>query len=96
MLIDKGISAGQVVTFKMSNGDEMIAKFIEETGNGYKISKPMVLSAGPQGIGMVPFMFTANHEKEIIVFKNFVMAMQSTERQFADQYTQGTTGIALS
>lgn len=96
MLIDKGISSGQVVTFKMNNGDEMIAKFNEEINDGYKVSKPMVLSMTPQGIGMIPYMFTANHDKDIVINKQSVIAMQVTDRPFADQYTQGTTGIALS
>jgi DhnA family fructose-bisphosphate aldolase class Ia len=95
MIIDKGIAQGEVLTFKLANGDEMIAKLVEETNVDYKVSKPLVLSMSPQGIGMIPFMFTANHEKSISINKNSVMAVQTTDKQFADQYTQGTTGIAL-
>jgi hypothetical protein len=95
MLIDKGIAAGQVISLKLTSGEELIAKLVEETGNGYKLSKPLVLSMSPQGIGMIPFMFTVNPDKELLIKKESVIALQSTDTQFADQYTQGTTGIAL-
>jgi hypothetical protein len=95
MLIDKGISVGQVISLKLTSGEELIAKLVEETGNGYKVSKPLVLSMSPQGIGMIPFMFTVNPDKELVIKKESVITLQSTDTQFADQYTQGTTGIAL-
>jgi len=44
---------------------------------------------------MIPFMFTVNPDKELVIKKESVIALQSTDTQFADQYTQGTTGIAL-
>lgn len=96
MLIDKGVSQGQVVTFKLSNGDEIMAKLVEETFDHYRVSKPLLLSLSPQGIGMIPFMFTVNMEKEISISKKCVIALQTTDKQFSDQYTQSTTGIALS
>jgi hypothetical protein len=96
MLIDKGIAAGEVVSLKLTSGEEVIAKLVEETATGYRVSKPLVLSMGPQGIGMVPFMFTVNPEKEINISKNAVSVIVNCDKQFADQYIQGTTGIKLA
>ncbi len=96
MLIDKGLSAGSVVTMKLINGEEIMAKFLEETAAGYKISKPLSLSAGPKGLGMVPFLFTVDHEKDMTINKSTVMVITTTEQEFANQYTQGTTGIAIA
>jgi hypothetical protein len=95
MLIDKGVSAGEVVSFKLTSGEELIAKLVEETATGYKVSKPLVLSMSQQGIGMIPFMFTVNPEKDISISKNSVIAISSCDKQFADQYISGTTGIAM-
>lgn len=95
MLIDKGVSPGEVVSFKLSSGEEIITKLVEENDRGYKISKPMVLSMGPKGIGMVPFMFTMTEDKDVLINRTAVMSITNTDKQFADQYIQGTTGIKL-
>ena len=58
MLIDKGISAGSVVTLKLVSGEEIIAKYVEDSSDSIKISKPMSLSMSPKGLGMMPFAFT--------------------------------------
>lgn len=95
MLINRGVSAGEIVTLKLMSGEEMIAKYVEETSKGHKLSKPMVLSMGPQGIGMVPFAITVDMDKEITVNASAVIAVEVTEKQFADAYIQNTTGIKL-
>lgn len=95
MLIDKGMTAGEVISMKLSSGEELVAKLVEETDRGFKVSKPLVLSIGQQGVGMIPFMFTVNPEKEVVINRSSVIAAQVTDSKFADQYTQGTTGIAL-
>jgi hypothetical protein len=96
MLIDKGVTTGEVISLKLSSGEEIIAKLEEETSTGYKVSKPLVLSMNNQGMGMVPFMFTANAEKDITLNKTAVAAITTCDKMFADQYIQGTTGIKLA
>lgn len=96
MLIDKGISSGEVISIKLTSGEELIAKLEEETSTGYKVSKPLVLSMNQQGMGMVPFMFTSNPEKDIILNKTAVTAVTTCDKLFSDQYIQGTTGIKLA
>lgn len=96
MLIDKGIAAGEVVTMKLTSGEEIVTKLVEETATGYKISKPLVLSMGPQGVGMMPYLFTGNPDKDLTLNQSSVTVITTTEKQFADQYIQGTTGIKLA
>jgi hypothetical protein len=95
MLIDKGVSAGEVISLKLISGEEILAKLVEETDKEYKVSKPLVLSVGQQGLGMIPLMFTIDPEKDIKISKSSVMVVSNTDKQFANQYLQGTTGIAM-
>lgn len=95
MLINKGIAAGEVVSMKLSSGEEIVAKLVEDIGDFYVVTKPLVLSMSQQGIGMIPFLFTVNQDKDIKVNKDSVIAISNTDRQFADQYISGTTGIAM-
>lgn len=96
MLIDKGMSPGEVISMKLITGEEIIGKMVEENAHGVKVSKPMVLSAGPQGIGMIPYMFTVSPEKDVTVNYTAIVSQSATDKQFADAYIQNTTGIKLA
>jgi hypothetical protein len=96
MLIDKGVSPGEVVTIKMTTGEELLAKLVEEKSDGYKITRPMVLSVTQQGIGMMPYIFTVHPDKELVLNKTAITTIVATEPDFANQYIQSTTGIRLA
>ncbi len=96
MIIDKGVSAGEVVTIKLTSGEELVAKLIEETATNYKLSRPLVLSMGPKGIGMVPYLFTVSPDKDIQLNKATVTVIAASDKEFSNQYIQGTTGITLA
>jgi hypothetical protein len=96
MFIDKGIAPGEIVTLKLTSGEELVAKLVEEQPMHYKLSKPLVLTATQTGIGMAPYLFTVSPEKEIRISKATVTVVEATDKQFADNYIQGTTGIKLA
>ena len=96
MLIDKGVTEGEVVTIKLTSGEELVAKLVEDGPVFLKLSRPLVLSMSPQGIGMVPYLFTVNPDKDIKLKKSTVTVIEASDKQFADQYLQGTTGIKLA
>lgn len=94
MLIQKGFSSGDVISVKLINGDEIIARFEEETDAYLKISKPLAITIGAQGLGMIPWMFLG--ETETFKLKHdHIFASVIAKKDAADQYIQGTTGIAL-
>jgi hypothetical protein len=96
MLIDKGVSAGEVITLKLTSGEEIVAKLIEETPTHYKLSKPMVIGMGQKGPGLMPYLFTVAPEKEVKLLKTTVTVAESTDKTFADQFITSTTGIQLA
>lgn len=94
MLIEKPIADGDVVSLKLLNGDEIIARFDGETATEIKINRPLAITAGAQGLGMIPWVFLA--EKETFTLqKSHVFVMVPSKKDAANQYMQGTTGIAL-
>lgn len=95
MLIDKGATVGEVVTLKLTSGEELVTKLVEESVMHYKISKPLVLSMTQKGIGMVPYLFTVSPDKDIKINKSTVVVIEATDKEFADQYLSGVTGIAM-
>lgn len=96
MLIDKGVSAGEVITLKLTSGEELVAKLVEETPTYYKLSRPMVIGQGPQGPGLMPYLFTVHPDKEVKLLKAAVTVAEPTDENFAKQFIQSTTGIALA
>lgn len=95
MLFEKSRAQGDVVTLKLTSGEEIIARFEEETSSGVKVSKPMVLSMNQQGVGMIPYLFTVNPNTPIVFGYNAVAVVANTDEDFGKQYTQATTGIKL-
>lgn len=96
MLINKGVSVGEVITLKLTSGEELVANLVEETDAYYKLSRPMVIGMGQKGPGLMPYLFTVHPDKDIKLSKNTVTVAESTDKQFADQFIESTTGIALA
>lgn len=96
MLISKGVTVGEVITLKLTSGEEIVAKLVEETDAHYKLSKPMVIGMGQKGPGLMPYLFTVSPNKDIKLLKTTVTVAEATDEQFAKQFVESTTGIALS
>lgn len=96
MLIDKGVTVGEVITLKLTSGEEIVAKLIEETPTHYKLSKPMVIGMGQKGPGLMPYLFTVAPEKEVKLLKTTVTVAEATDKTFADQFITSTTGIQMA
>jgi hypothetical protein len=95
MLINKGISIGEIVTIKTTAGEEIVAKLVEDGVIGVRVSRPLCLTATKDGIGLVPFLFTTDPDAEVTISKNAIMVLAPTIKDAADRYIQQTTGIKL-
>jgi hypothetical protein len=96
MLIDKGVSEGEVITLKLTSGEEIVAKLVEDGAAYYKLKNPQVIGMGPKGPGLMPYLFTVDPDKEIKLSKTTVTVAEATDKTFANQFIQSTTGIALA
>ena len=96
MLIDKGVAVGEVITLKLTSGEEIVAKLVEDGAAYYKLKNPQVIGMGPKGPGLMPYLFTVDPNKEIKLLKTTVTVAEATDKSFADQFIQSTTGIALA
>lgn len=96
MLINKGLSSGSVISLKLTSGEEIIARFVEKTATGYRVLRPMVLTMGPKGVGLMPYLITANMENELEIFNSAITVITETDKEPSDQYIQNTTGIRMA
>ena len=87
----------KVVTLVMSNGAEILGKFIEEDFSMITLYKPRMLQATQQGVGLVSGICMSGIEPDgnFQFAKTSVMFMIETSKELADGWTSQTSGIAI-
>jgi hypothetical protein len=97
MLVSKSkISTGDIASFKLNNGDELVAKIVAINDNSYTLSKPCVIVPGQQGIGLMQAMFSVDPDADIELNKQHIMMSAPTVDQLQKHYIKTTTGIEVS
>ena len=97
MLISKSnkIDVGDIVSLKLSNGDEIIGRVAEDQADSYLISKPCLVVPSQQGIGLMQALFTADPESNVPIRKAHIMMSAPTLDKMQQHYTQTTTGLEI-
>ena len=89
------IKTNEVYTFKLNSGEELIAKVISVNDKEIKVEEPVSVAPGPQGMGLVPSMFTADPSSEIMLNTNSITMYGTTEDNVRNKYVEATTGISV-
>ncbi len=96
MLLTKPIAVNDVATFKLANGEEIVAQINEITDSGYDVRKPVSLVPGPQGgMGFAPWIMTADADS-FTLHKEQALACATTQSVIAKMYTETVTDIQLA
>lgn len=85
----------EVYTFKLNSGEELIAKVKQAGSDWVIIHDPVSVAPGPQGMGLVPSLFTANPESETRLNTNSIAIVAETDDSVKSKYIQATTGLAV-
>jgi hypothetical protein len=87
----------QVYTFKLNSGEELIARVEKQEFNAewITISDPVSVAPGPQGMGLVPSLFTADIKREIQLNTNSISLYAYAEDAVKMKYIEATTGIKV-
>jgi hypothetical protein len=93
MLVTKGYQAGDIVSFKLITGDEIVARIVDAGPNGFEVSKPCTVMPGPQGIGLIQSLFTADSDVDVVLSKEHVLMHAPSIDQMQKHYIKTTTGI---
>jgi len=96
MLVQKPIAKNDIITIKLTTGEELIAKFIEDSDTELVVERATTMAANPQGgLGLVPWMMSAMPDK-ISLNKSTVLAYTQTVKEIADKFVEATTNIQLA
>lgn len=86
---------GKVYTFKLNSGEEVIAKVVGLDDNYSLLQDPVSVAPGPQGMGLVPSMFTADPDQNPRLNMSCVAIHSLTDESVRMKYIEATTGIRV-
>jgi len=90
-------NVGDVVDFKLTSGEELIARISEDRESEFILIKPMALINTPNGgLGMMPVPIASNHVDPVVLNKHAVAFHAKCDKDMASQYMEKTTGLTLS
>lgn len=93
MLVSKGYQEGDIVSFKLSTGDEIVARVISSDSDSFEISKPCTVMPSPQGMGLIQSLFTADADVNVKLQRQHVIMHAPSIDQMQKHYIKTTTGI---
>jgi len=90
------LEVGKVYTFKFNSGEEVVAKYSAEATDSFiAVTSPVSIAPGPQGMGLVPSMFTADPGQSVTINTNNIAMYAETDESVRAKYIEATTGIAV-
>jgi len=97
MLVISNFKVGDVITVKLSTGEELVARYNGASADDLKIVKPTVLTLNPQNgqAMLIPWLMSIDaHSSDPVSVKGAqVVATAHTIKGLADNYIQNTSGI---
>jgi glycine cleavage system H lipoate-binding protein len=96
MLIEAQYKVGDVVSIKLSSGEEMIARFEDENEDVVTVAKPYILIAAQNGMALAPYMFTIAPDTKVKLKINNVICIVKSAKDASDMYIKQSTGIAIA
>jgi hypothetical protein len=93
MLINKGYSSGDIVCFKIATGEEIVAKIVETLGDGFVVNRPCTLMPGPQGIGLMQSLISADINTNVTLKSEHIIMHGPVITDIENHYIRTTTGI---
>lgn len=94
MLIKKSnYDKDDIVSFKLVNGDEIIARIVEDNDTQFIVSKPTTVMPSAQGIGLLQSLFTSDLNNNVVLEKIHVMIHSITAKEIHNHYIKTVTGI---
>ena len=88
-------NSGDVVTLKLTSAEEVIGRFVEENTNAITLKKPLSFMMGQQGVGLIPYAFSAPEDAEVAIGRSAVVSFFKTAKRVADQYIKQSTGLVV-
>jgi len=90
------LAIDEIYTFKLTSGEEIVAKVIGIELPNITITEPVSIGPSPGGgLGLVPSMFTYNNRGNVRLNTNTVCLFAETDENVRSKYIEATTGLKV-
>lgn len=89
------IEINEVYTFKVSSGEEIVAKVAGQDEQYIDLSEPLSVAPGPQGMGLMQTVFTSEPGSVVRLNISAITMYSATEENIKMKYIETTTGIKV-
>ncbi len=89
------IKSGEVYTLKLTSGEELVAKVTDVDADSIEVSSPVSVAPGPQGMSLVPSLFTADQGSAITINIRNITMHAPTDEPVRVKYIEATTGLRV-
>ena len=93
MLLKQDYTEGDIVSFKLVNGDEILARVLNSNSESWTITKPLTVVPSEKGLGLVQSMLTMSLDDSVELQRSSVAMHTLTVAELGDHYILTTTGI---
>lgn len=84
-----------VYSIKLTSGEELVARVTKVDGHNITVQNPLSVAPGPQGMGLMHSMFTADPDSEITLNSNTITMAAPTDSSVKSKYVEATTGLVI-
>lgn len=88
------LQINQIYSFKLTTGEEMVAQVVNQQQDTCEIKHPIIVGLGPQGLQLMPGLFSANLEKNLQINTAAIVIVATPRDDIRNKYIEVTTGIA--
>jgi len=88
------IEPNQIYSIKLNNGDELVTKITDIGPDHMLMEHPILCVLSPQGLQMMPGLFSANLEKPVRLNNGSWALIAECRDDVRNSWIQATTGIA--
>lgn len=96
MLVKSKLKKNDIICFRITTGEEIVAKLKDESDTTYTVVKPLALVNGPKGVHMAPAMVTVDQTAEIVYNKSAIISSSTPTKAVEGSYVQNTTGLVMA
>jgi hypothetical protein len=87
------LTINEIYTFKLVSGEELTAKIFKKYDGAIEVSQPISMILGPQGLQMMPSLFSSNSDKNVYINTASIAMAAETRDDVRNKYIEATTGI---
>jgi len=92
MLKSKAMSPGSIVSLRILNGDELIARLKEANSESVTLTNPMVVAVSEEGAGAIPW-FALGDASVVNIKMTHIYSMVPAKLDAAEEYTKNMAKI---